>query len=158
MRIAKLSAAIALLATVWSISLIRTGGPRPWVHTSGRPGPVRILRFYASVGAVLPGQKASLCYGVENAKTVRISPLLTGVFPSLSHCLEVSPEHTTHYTILAEGYDGIVATRSLTLPVENSAPRTRMLHYAVFTREVQYNLDFEAVETLWRARRPFQTT
>ncbi len=158
MRFAKLFAAIALLAAVWALSFIRNGATRTWVHPSGRPGPVRILRFYASVGAVLPGERATLCYGVENAKTVRISPLLPGIFPSPSHCLEVFPEHTTHYTILAEGYDGVVATRSLTLPVETSAPPRQVLHFAVWEREVHYNLGFTGVHGLWRVRRLSLTT
>lgn len=42
---------------------------------------------------------------------------MEGVYPSLSHCLEIVPDHTTHYTILAEGYDGAVATKSFTLAV-----------------------------------------
>jgi hypothetical protein len=62
-----------------------------------------------------------LCYGVENAKSVRISPMLRGVYPSPNRCLEISPQHTTHYILLAEGYDGAVEARSLTLPVQ-SAP------------------------------------
>ncbi len=141
MRFAKFFASIALLLAAWGLSMIPERPTHVWVRPEGQVPPVRILQFYASVGAVLPGEKATLCYGVENAKTVRISPLLPGIFPSLSHCLEVYPEHTTHYTILAEGYDGAVATRSLTLPVETKPlPPPQALHYALFRPEMQYNL------------------
>ena len=72
----------------------------------------------------MPGEKAQLCYGVENAKAVRISPSLDAVTPAANRCLEIVPEHTTHYTILAEGYDGHVVTRVITLVVETMpAPR-----------------------------------
>jgi len=30
--------------------------------------------------------------------------------------------HTTHYTILAEGFDGHIAMQSLTLPVDSAIP------------------------------------
>jgi hypothetical protein len=43
----------------------------------------------------------------------------------------VVPQQTTHYTIMAEGFDGKVATQSLTLPVSPTplAP-PRILHFA----------------------------
>ena len=101
-----------------------------WAGAPETAGPVRILEFYASVGAILPGERAMLCYGVENAKSVRISPILRGVYPSSNHCLEIVPEHTTHYTLLAEGYDGVVATKSFTLQVAaEEAPPPQVLDY-----------------------------
>jgi hypothetical protein len=122
---AKILGAVALLAAMWGLTCVDRPESRAWLRPAGTPpGPVRILRFYASVGLVVTGESAELCYGVENAKSVRISPPLPGVYPSTRHCLQVVPEHTTHYTILAEGYDGRVAMQSLTLPVE-SAPALR---------------------------------
>ena len=152
MRFAKLIGALGLLLAVWGLSFVRGGPTRAWVRADGTAGPVRILQFYANVGAILPGEKAVLCYGVENAKSVHISPLLPGVFPSIRHCLDVFPEHTTHYTNLAEGYDGAVATRSLTLPVEVSPPPPRIFHFAFSRRELHYNLDFTRTENVWRLR------
>jgi hypothetical protein len=65
---------------------------------------------------------------VENAKSVHISPSIATVAPSANRCLEIVPDHTTHYTILAEGFDGHIATRFLTLVVQASPapPRSRM--------------------------------
>lgn len=110
----KLLAALILLAAMWGLDSVES--------VPSRGGPVRILRFYASVGVVLDGESAELCYGVENAKSVSIAPPLPGVYPALSRCLQVIPKHTTHYTILAEGYDGKVAMQSLTLPVQGKHP------------------------------------
>ena len=116
-RLARPIAAAVLLFAVWALDSVRGGRPSPpaKMETSG---PVRIVEFFASAGTITPGQTAMLCYGVENAKSVRISPMLRGVYPSPNRCLEVAPQHTTHYTILAEGYDGAVDARSLTLPVQ----------------------------------------
>jgi hypothetical protein len=107
--------ALGLALGVWGLNVSRRADPgRTWLAPRG---PVKILQFYASVGSLTVGQKALLCYGVENAKSIQISPSVQGVYPALSHCVEIGPEHTTHYTILAEGYDGIVATKSFTLAV-----------------------------------------
>jgi len=130
-RFARIWVALGVLLGIWVLSTIRRADERAWVRPLGtRVGPVRILQFYASVGSVTTGQKAMLCYGVENAKTVRISPLVPGVYPSPNHCLEVVPERTTHYMILAEGFDGRVATQSLTLPVLPVIVPRRPVYYA----------------------------
>jgi hypothetical protein len=152
-RLAKLMAAICLLLAAWGLTLLRESETPVWVRSSGDPGPARILKFYASAGTVQPGEKATLCYGVENAKSVRISPWMAGVTPSPKRCLDVFPDHTTHYTILAEGYDGGVVTRSLTLPVEaEPEPPPPVLHFAFSRREMHYNLGFQPVEDLWQAQ------
>jgi hypothetical protein len=118
-RFAKTVAPLALLGGLWWMDASRGVSDGPWVRPKGSSAPqVRILQFYTSAGVVSAGQSAQLCYGVENARTIRISPMLSGVYTSPSRCIEVVPSHTTHYTILAEGYDGAVATRSLTLPVK----------------------------------------
>ena len=130
-RLTKLWIAIGLLAAMWGLGTMRRSDPRSWVRPVGsRPAPVRILQFYASVGSITAGEKALLCYGVENAKTVHISPMLQGVYPAQSRCVEILPRHTTHYTIMAEGYDGQVATRSFTLSVHTLPVEPKMLNYA----------------------------
>ena len=129
LRVYKLMAAVGSLALLWTMLAVRrTDDAEPFVHRIGAaPGPVKILRFYATSGLLLNGQKAQLCYGVENAKSVRIAPLAGEILPSSRRCLEIGPSHTTHYTILAEGYDGKMATQSLTLavrgPVEVPMPK-----------------------------------
>jgi hypothetical protein len=130
-RFAKLWIAVGLLVAMWGLSTVRQTETRTWLRPAGaQRGPVRIIQFYANVGILSPGEKALLCYGVENAKSVRISPTLQGVYPSVNRCVEIVPAHTTHYTILAEGYDGRVATRSFTLAVEDQPSIPEILHYA----------------------------
>ena len=130
-RLTKLWGAIALMVALWGLSLVRDSGSEAWVRPVGtRPGPVRIIQFYASVGTLTAGQTAQLCYGVENARFVRIAPMISEVYPSANHCLQVGPKHTTHYTLLAEGYDGRVETRSFTLSVLSLPDVPRNTRYA----------------------------
>ena len=51
-------------------------------------GSLKVLSFYASPAAVRAGERALVCYGVSNAKEVKIEPPLGDVVPSLSRCLE----------------------------------------------------------------------
>ena len=130
-RFGRIWVALGVLLGIWGLSTIRRANERAWVRPLGtRVGPVRILQFYASVGSVTMGQKAMLCYGVENAKSIHISPSVSGAYPSPNHCVEIVPERTTHYMILAEGFDGRVATQSFTLPVLPAIVPERPVHYA----------------------------
>ncbi len=130
-RFARIWVALGALLGIWALSAVRRADERSWVRPLGtRVGPVRILQFYASVGSITTGQKAMLCYGVENARSVRISPSVSGAYPSANHCLEIVPERTTHYMILAEGFDGRVATQTLTLPVLPILAPSRPVHFA----------------------------
>jgi hypothetical protein len=118
----KIIAGITLLLGVWGLSQLSAPEEGSWVPQPGAPGRVRILQFRASVGALLAGEKAQLCYGVQNARSVRIMPVREVVYPSPSRCMEIGPRHTTHYTLMAVGFDGSVATRSFTLSVQARPP------------------------------------
>ncbi len=127
-RFTKLWVAIGLLLAMWTLSKVRRSEPGEWVRPIGkRPGPVRIVQFYTNVRFLTAGDKAQLCYSVENAKSVRIAPISQAVYASSNRCVEIGPDHTTHYTILAEGFDGKIAVRSLILPVEAAPSPARTL-------------------------------
>ena len=127
----KVFGAVGLLVALWGLSTVGQSDRHTWVHPAGMFGPVRILQFYASTGILTAGETARICYSVENAKSVRIAPMMREVYPFPDHCLEIEPEHTTHYTLLAEGYDGAVATKSFTLQVEAvEAPPAQLVNYA----------------------------
>jgi hypothetical protein len=131
LQCAKVVAVFVAILGVCLISSIPGPAGGAWVRSTGQnPGRVRILRFSANVGAIMPGQKALLCYGVENARSVRISPAMIRVSPSANRCMEIFPQHTTHYTLLAEGYDGSVASQSLTLPVQIPFVIPQLLQFA----------------------------
>jgi hypothetical protein len=76
-----------------------------------------ILNFYAVPGVIRRGDSAQLCYGVSNAKTVRLEPQTSAVWPSQSRCVEVAPKKDTTYTLTAEDSHGNTRTSSLTVAV-----------------------------------------
>jgi hypothetical protein len=77
--------------------------------------PPKIVQFYASQGGVGPGENALLCYGVEDAVKVSLTPAVEDIFPSPNRCIEVAPATTTTYTLVATGQDGREASASLTI-------------------------------------------
>jgi hypothetical protein len=75
-----------------------------------------ILAFYAAPGIIHRGDSADLCYGVSNAKEVRIEPPVGDVWPSYARCVRISPAKDTTYTLTAD--DGRGNTKSETLTIE----------------------------------------
>jgi len=76
-----------------------------------------ILNFYAAPGVIRRGDTVQLCYGVSNAKAVRLDPPSGEVWPSQARCLNVAPQKTTEYTLTAEDGHGNTRTSSLTITV-----------------------------------------
>jgi hypothetical protein len=130
-RYTKLFVALGLLIGVWVLANMRRPGKPPVRPIVLNDGPVKILRFYANTGSLNRGEKTLLCYGVENARTVKITPDVEPITPSFNRCLEISPTHTTHYTLIAEGFDGKEAAQSVTVPVtDGPPPPPQILHFA----------------------------
>ena len=77
-----------------------------------------ILSFYASPGKIRRGESSQLCYGVSNAKAIRLDPPAGDVWPSYSRCLDVTPSRTTTYTLTADDGQGNAKTSSLTIEVK----------------------------------------
>jgi hypothetical protein len=92
--------------------------PNPAFEATYGGTAVKILQFYARDYTIAAGQETLLCYGVLNAKSVRIEPPVEDVHVALSHCVTVQPERDTRYTITAEGKDGQTASAALTLAVK----------------------------------------
>jgi hypothetical protein len=80
-------------------------------------GNLKILNFYATPGVLKRGQKGLICYGVSNAKTVRIEPGVEPVTPSISRCVEIAPGADTKYTLAAEDESGHSAAQSVLVRV-----------------------------------------
>jgi len=78
---------------------------------------VKIVQFYSREGTLFEGSTTVLCYGLANARSVRIEPPVEGVGVSLNRCVEVAPERDTRYTLTAEGNDGHVVSESFVLKV-----------------------------------------
>jgi hypothetical protein len=76
-----------------------------------------ILNFYSTPPLIHRGQTAQLCYGVSNAKSVRIEPPVENVWPSLSRCVDVTPKHDTIYKLVAEDANGHAETATVNINV-----------------------------------------
>lgn len=76
-----------------------------------------IQNFYATPGAIRRGETVQLCYGVANAKTVKLEPQSNPVWPSYSRCVDVTPAKSTTYTLTIADDAGNTRTQSLDVKV-----------------------------------------
>lgn len=76
-----------------------------------------ILNFYASPPVIQHGETAQLCYGVSNAKSVRLEPQENKVWPSFMRCVDVAPKKDTTYTLTAEDGNGNTKTATVVVRV-----------------------------------------
>ena len=76
-----------------------------------------IQNFYASPGAIRRGETVQLCYGVANAKSVKLEPQASPVWPSYSRCVDVTPAKSTTYTLTIADAAGNTRTESLEVKV-----------------------------------------
>jgi hypothetical protein len=76
-----------------------------------------ILSFYASPTMARRGESTRLCYGVSNAKTVKLEPQPNPVWPSVANCVEVSPTKNTTYTLTIENGAGKTASQTVEVKV-----------------------------------------
>jgi len=77
-----------------------------------------IQSFYANPRTIHPGESAQLCYGVANAKTIKLEPQPNPVWPSYSRCVSVSPAHSTSYTLTIADDSGNTKTAVVEVTVQ----------------------------------------
>lgn len=78
---------------------------------------LKILDFYASPQSIHAGQAATICYGVNAAKSVRIEPPVEQLYPAVSHCFQVAPRSDTEYKLIVADHSGHILTQSLAIQV-----------------------------------------
>lgn len=76
-----------------------------------------IQNFYAVPGEIRRSETAQLCYGVANAKTVKLEPQSNPVWPSYARCVDVSPTKTTTFTLTIADAVGNTKSQSLEIKV-----------------------------------------
>lgn len=81
-------------------------------------GEIRFTTFSIDTPVLKRGAKAELCYGVVNAKSVKLEPPVEPIKPMYFHCIEIAPKKTTTYTITADNEAGQSKSESLTLKVQ----------------------------------------
>ncbi len=94
----------------------------------------KITQFYATKPTVPRGEQELLCYGVENAKSVVLSPPRQELTASPSRCVEVTPTVTTTYTLTAEAPGTPTASQALTVTV--GAPHVKIIEVKVSTLDL----------------------
>ena len=138
-----LAVAIAQLAWTWlqrhdadmKIRHMLAGRiPRPVAPPLDDGTSLKIEQFYARSGEITDVENTVICYGVRNARAVRIDPPVAKLTPSLTRCIAIEPKHDTTYTLTAEGFDGATATASFDLKVKPAPPVFRLL--AVSDKEI----------------------
>ena len=122
MRISEGALAAAL---AWGVLAAACGTPSQPSRSASKitpaAAPARITQFYATAPNLARGEQELLCYGVENARTVRLSPPPQELSAALARCVEVDPKSTTTYSLTAEGAAGPPAKSEVTVTV---GPRT----------------------------------
>jgi hypothetical protein len=95
----------------------------------------RITQFYSTAERVPRGEKALLCYGVENASVVWLDPGHKELSAALSRCIEVTPTEDTTYVLSAQSPGGKPVTREL--KVATGAGRVRIVNVNISALEVK---------------------
>jgi len=95
---------------------------------------VRITQFYATSAEITDADHNTICYGVENAKAVRLEPPVESLTPALARCIWVEPRQDTTYKLIAEGLDGSEDSASFQVHVKPAPPS--IVFMAVSTKEI----------------------
>ncbi|MEN6609056.1 MAG: hypothetical protein ABFD60_17535 [Bryobacteraceae bacterium] len=117
-----------LLPSVFAALILTSCSDRPSPAPSPEPvraGEVKILQFYARNAETEVGTPVLLCYGVENARSVRIDPPVETLKPAYSRCFTASPGRDTTYTLIAEGPGGKTVRSSVTIKVKAKSSARR---------------------------------
>ena len=90
-------------------------------------GAVKIVQFYARAADMIDGERNLICYGVRNARALRLDPPVESVAPALVRCFWVEPRQDTTYKLVAEGFDGKQDEVSFSVRVRPPPPVFRLM-------------------------------
>jgi hypothetical protein len=99
------------------------------------PPGLRITQFYADRGELSKGEQVIICYGVQDAASVKIDPAVEDLKPSMNRCFSVTPAATTTYRLTAAAADGRETSEAFTVTVGPAPPRIEFV--AVSSMEVK---------------------
>lgn len=85
--------------------------------------PAKITQFYSSTPKVSQGEQATICYGVENAVSVRIEPPVDELHPAVVRCFQFDPAGRVDYKLIAKGKAGDEVSQSLTIGLAGARPK-----------------------------------
>ncbi len=109
-------------------SRIQAAKARPFTDFSLPQGSdLTILQFYGDTWQITEGEHVVICYGVQNARAVRIDPAVEELSPAFNRCIAAWPEKTTTYTLIATGVGDAEVRASFTVRVKPARPFIFML-------------------------------
>ena len=137
---------IALLYLAW-VAVTRFGGGRQFPPP--QPAPARlppklqeatgtglkILHFYAHTGELTKGEHLIICYGVRDARAVRLEPPVETLSLSPNRCFVDRPKSATTYRLVAQGADGAEVSASFTVNLRPAPPS--ILFVAISQKDIR---------------------
>lgn len=119
-----------LLAGIFACSRTQEGRAR---ESSSAVDAVRITQFYVTEPKLPKGEKTKLCYGVENANSVRLSPAVETLWPSLSRCFEIAPVQNTTYSLTATDARGRTVSQQTAVEITPPHPKIDYVSVSALT-------------------------
>jgi hypothetical protein len=88
-------------------------------QSSAPPEPTQVVirTFSASSDAIVPGERTSICYLTNGARSVAITPTPPGELELERYCFVTAPSETTTYTLTAVDANGREHVAELTIEV-----------------------------------------
>jgi hypothetical protein len=83
----------------------------------------KITEFKANPSSLAMGLSGKLCYGVENAARLYLTPQVEPILPASENCIDIAPKQTIVYTLTAVGADGDQDTKQVEVKVGAPPPR-----------------------------------
>ena len=77
----------------------------------------------------MKGQPITLCYGVEDARAVRLEPPDEVLGVSRNRCFAVSPKQNTSYALFAKGEDDVEVKLSFLVRVVPKVEQTELIRH-----------------------------
>jgi hypothetical protein len=105
------------------LTLTGCSGPEKRAVAPAAAEGARITQFYTTLAQVPRGEKALLCYGVENATAVWLEPPRQSLSAVPARCVEIAPVADTTYKLTAEAADGNPVTQELKVAVGGARAR-----------------------------------
>jgi hypothetical protein len=115
------------------------------------PAPPRITMFYANPQSPPSDEKTLLCYGVENADTVQITPAIDRLWPTPTRCIE-APARAVTYTLTASRGNEKV---SQTVKVTPVAPKVKLIEVSINKVDIKAG---EAITVCYSAKHAASVT
>ncbi len=117
---------LAALAGMLLLASCASEGPKPGAGADAK-ATVKILNFYPGQPSFAPGDQAQICYGVENAVSVRLEPPVAEIRPLSVKCVWFKPSGSMKLTLVATGTDGREARETIDITVKAGAPASTSL-------------------------------